>query len=557
MSNVFEHIKNNVRISDVISSYLPLKSRGSRHTGNCPFHSEKTPSFHVDDEKGMYYCFGCKASGDVIRFICEREKLDPLDACKFIADRYRIDISQMLQSGRKSDHAVLDVLKDAAMIFSKFLMKDNAAKRYAVSRGIQREAADRFMIGFAPDEWQGLYRILSKKYSASLLLKSGLIAERNGRYYDRFRNRLMFPIADQLGRVVGFGGRALGNDPAKYLNSSESDHFKKNELLYGLNLCKEHLSDHKNIIVTEGYMDVVSLSIAGINNAVASLGTALTEQHAQLLKRYTDEVTICYDSDSAGTKAAIRAVDILSPQISTVRVCQLGKGMDPDEYIRKFGKEDFSDRIEKAKAGMEFKIDELSHSYDLNDTAAYHRFLKSASAMINRMADPFDRHLYAQYLVNQYHADPEVIRKAISAGKLKKKADYEEVSGRLTNEEQIIRQFILQYHEIVKEEALFRRLTDIDFPEDLAAVFYAMIGYFEEHDEVDYNLIAKEQGIEIAKRIQDLMEDRHEPKKMEALLYHHELKRINAQLKTERNPERFQELTAQKSAIISEINRMR
>lgn len=556
MNSVFDYVKRSIPISQVIGTYVQLKSRGSKHTGLCPFHGEKTPSFHVDDDKGMYYCFGCKASGDVIKFVSDTEKLDALDACKFIASRYGLDISPYLHQRKKQDTKVYDVLKDAAEIYSTFFYRSNAAKRYAVARGINREAVGRFLIGYAPDGWNHLYNQLRRKYPDAMLLKSGLISESKGRYYDRFRNRLMFPIVDQMGRVVGFGGRTMGNDPAKYLNSSESDHFKKGELLYALANCKDHLEEKKYIIVAEGYMDVVALSIAGINNVVATLGTSMTDGHARLLQRYTNEVILCYDSDKAGIQAALRAIDILAPHIETVRVCLLGEGLDPDDFVKKYGADEFRSVVESSKLAMAFKIDYMSNAYHLNDTASYNNFLRAACHEINKLGDAFERNTYAQYLVDAYQADPSVISKVIGAGKLKRSSPEETAEKPLSNQEQIIKRFVSDYETIIENRNLFGRISSVEFSRELSSLFYALINYFEENRELHYSILADDIGIEPAKRLQELMESEQEPKEMDFLLLNEELIKVNEELKQDTDPERFHELSVIKQTIINDMKQI-
>lgn len=560
MATIFEIIKTQLPISRVIGEYVALKGSGTRYTGLCPFHGEKTPSFSVDDEKGFYYCFGCKATGDVIRFVQEQMKLDPIDACKYLADRYRIDISSALEhssSKSNSNQQVYDILKDAAALYHKCLYRHDPSKSYLKRRGVVKEAVETFLLGYAPKS-NLVYEKLRQKYSESSLLKSGVIMKgEDGRYYDRFRDRIMFPIVNQVGKVVGFGGRTMGNSPAKYLNSSESPYFKKGELLYSLNHCKDYLKEDKYIIVVEGYMDVISLFTAGIRNVVATLGTACTEKHAHLLRRYTEEVVLCYDSDSAGIKAALRAVEVLSPMIPVVRVCMLGEGLDPDDYVKKYGAEEFKNILERSKLGMAFRIDQIANYYNLNETPSFNRFLKKACSEINKLNDPFEKSTFAQYLIDEYGANADFIKQIIKVGGLKKRVIQEDDKSGLTCEEQVLRLFVNDYHKIIERPGIFAKITEIDFSEDLMKLFYAIINHFEEYDRIDYTILADEIGIELAKRLQDIMESKQESRRIEVLLYNIELQKINEQLEDNPDPEEFASLSRRKSHIIDEILKYR
>ncbi|MDO4753829.1 MAG: DNA primase [Bacillota bacterium] len=556
MANIYEIIKTQLPVSRVIGEYIALKGHGPRYTGLCPFHGEKTPSFSVDDEKGFYYCFGCKATGDVIRFVQEQLKLDPIDACKYLAERYKIDLSAASdyrdRAGQK-DQQVYLALKDAALLYHKILFRHAPSKEYLKRRGLNKEAVQTFLLGYAPRT--GLvYDNLSKKYPDSVLLKAGIISrDDEGRFYDRFRDRVMFPIVSQTGKVVGFGGRALGNSPAKYLNSADSPYFKKGELLYALNHCKDYLKEDRYIIVVEGYMDVVSLFMSGIRNVVATLGTACTEKHAHLLKRYTDEVVLCYDSDSAGIKAALKAVDILSPIIPTVRVCLLGEGLDPDDYVKKYGPEEFKNTVKKAKLGIAFKIDRMSHSYNLEETASFNHFLKKACHEINQLGDQFDKSTYAQYLIDEYDASAELIKQIIKVGGLKKRSHQDDPEKGLTCEEQIIKLFVRDYKHIIDNPSMFAKISEVPFSDDLIKIFYAIINHFEEYETIDYAILADELGIELTQKLQMIMESKLESRRMEVLLYNIELQKINEQLEQNPEPTEFAELSRRKSRIISEI----
>ncbi len=552
--DVFNYIKESIPISRVIGDYVELKSRGTTHKGLCPFHGEKTPSFHVDDNRGMFYCFGCHIGGDVIKFISERERLDPIDACKFIADKYGIDISQHL--GKSGDKSVMSVLKDAAEYFRRMLLSSQHAKAYAKGRGIDKDAVQRFLIGYAPDGFNNLISALGQRHSRELLVKSGLFGEKDGRLFDRFRNRLIFPIIDQRGQIVGFGGRALANDPAKYLNSPESDHFKKGELLYALNNCKEFIKESGYIIVTEGYMDVVALSIAGVNNAVATLGTAMTEKHAELLARYTNHIVLCYDSDNAGIKAALNAVDTLGKHIPTVRVCMLGEGLDPDEYVKKYGVEEFRKAIENSPLGMIFKIDYLAGQHNLNNIETYNKFLREATSEIKKLGDMLEKNTYSQYLVQKYDADPKLVQNLVGVYGIreKKRARKEADSKSLSEEELIIRKFVEDHKKIT--DNTFQKLLCVDFSDDCRTVFYELVSYFEEGRELDYSAVAEDIGMELTQYLQKIVETElsGELPSIEILVLSLELAKISERIKHKPAAEELQRLMSERVRIMNEIS---
>ena len=330
VDGISEIIIDKVDILEIVSSYLPVKRTGKNYKALCPFHHEKTPSFVITEDRQMYHCFGCGESGNALSFVMKMENLDFLDAIAFIADRYNIDlqpyrIEQENQESRQEQEDLLEINKTVAKGFYNELKKNKGAFDYLIGREISPETLRKFGVGFAPEEWDFVYRNLKKQFGESRLLKSGLIIKRDtsSGYYDRFRNRIMFPIFDIRGRVIGFGGRVMDDSQPKYLNSPDTPVFNKSFHLYGMNYAKNHLDDQKRLIVVEGYMDVISLFDHGIRNVAASLGTALTEGHGKLIDRYAKEVVLLYDSDQAGIKATRRAIDVLSPFSLKIKVLSL------------------------------------------------------------------------------------------------------------------------------------------------------------------------------------------------------------------------------------------
>ena len=344
---ILEKIKSQNDIVDVISERVRLKKAGRNFTGLCPFHNEKTPSFSVSQEKQIYKCFGCGEAGNVISFVMKDKNLPFIEAVKYLANRANIPLKlgngEQSQSNRKKE-LLYKVNVEAAKFFFSNLMNNQNAKEYFLNRGIKEETIKKFGLGYANDSWNSLMFYLRKKgINDGLLEEAGLISvnKEKGRKYDRFRNRVMFPVFDYQGKVIGFGGRVLDDSKPKYLNSPETLVFQKGTNLYGLNFALKHNMSERYFVIVEGYMDLISLHQYGITNVVASLGTALTINQARLLKRYADKVVISYDADLAGQMATLRGLEILRTAGFDVRVLSIPQGKDPDEYVRSNGREAF------------------------------------------------------------------------------------------------------------------------------------------------------------------------------------------------------------------------
>lgn len=363
---VVEEVRRRNDIVEVISEYVALKKRGRDYLGLCPFHHEKTPSFHVSPDKGLFYCFGCQAGGNVFTFIQKRENLTFSEALKLLADRTGISLEDEgdleARRRRQETEQAFRAIDLAGRYFIRELSgsEGRTARDYLDRRGIRAETAQTFGLGLAPDSWDRLTRGMQRQgFRPEFLARLGLVAPREGRsgFYDRFRGRLMFPISDIRGRVVGFGGRALtdGQQP-KYLNSPESQFFNKGHLLYGLHLAKDAIRSGGRAIIVEGYMDAIACHQAGIANVVASMGTALTVEQGRLLQQQTSEVTIAYDSDLAGAAATVKGMELLAGLGCRVRILRLEGGKDPDEYLQSFGSEAFLRQLESAETLNEYKL---------------------------------------------------------------------------------------------------------------------------------------------------------------------------------------------------------
>ncbi|MBQ3390614.1 MAG: DNA primase [Firmicutes bacterium] len=424
MSDIVEQIKNSIDIVDVISSYVPLKKAGSNYKGLCPFHGEKTPSFNVSQEKQFYHCFGCGAHGDVISFVQQMENLDFLDAVEKLAERAGLEYKR--GTGSKAQEEKRDRLyelsRQAARHFYNNLRDgDNPGIRYVMKRGISPETAKKFGIGYAKDAWQDMADHLAQlKLPEAEGIEIGLLsAGKKNRAYDKFRNRVIFPIFNARGKVIGFGGRAIDDSMPKYLNSPESEIFKKKDNLYGLNLAKSAIRKQNTALVVEGYMDVVSLVEAGIEIAVASLGTALTPEQAKLLKRYADTVVLSYDSDAAGQAATLRGIDILRDAGLKVKVLRVEGGKDPDEYIRKYGKKAFEELIEKAVSFMEYKVETIGARYDLSTTEGSIGFLEEISGELRKVRSPVEQDGYIRKVAEMTGFSESAIRREVEQGQTK------------------------------------------------------------------------------------------------------------------------------------------
>lgn len=357
-------ILENSDIVAIIGDYVDLKKSGNSYKGLCPFHNEKTPSFTVDDRKQLFHCFGCGEGGDVVSFIMHKEGLSYIDSMKYLAKKAGIKLDDTKSSKEnKILNRYYDINKDIMMYFYKNLLTDKAGQIYLKNRGFRSNIVNTFMLGFAKNSWDDLLSYVKKKdYLLDDIENLGLIKKsQNGKYYDKYRNRLIFPIINHYGKVIGFGGRSIDSTMPKYLNSPESQVFKKRYNLYGLNIFKKQ--SNKDIILVEGYMDVIGLNNQGIDQAVASLGTSLTSDQAKLLKRYAKNVYICYDEDNAGIKATDRAIEILLDEGIKPNIISLEKGLDPDDFVKKYGRDAFIKKMDEASDVYNYKYNKILDLY--------------------------------------------------------------------------------------------------------------------------------------------------------------------------------------------------
>ena len=435
-----EEIRSRSNIVDVITAYLPeLRRRGSTHKCCCPFHKEKTPSFTVNDERQIYHCFGCGAGGDVFRFVQDYEKVDFIGAVQLLADRVGVEV--VFEGGRREDQTGKEVLlklqSDAAAYYHRILMQGREgemARRYLQERDLPVEMMKAFQIGFAPDDWEGLLsRALKKGYEVTDLERAGLAvpSERSGKesHYDRFRGRVMFPICDPMGRVIGFSGRIMNRADrgAKYVNSPETLIFKKSQVLFAFDQARKAIVERRQAIIVEGQIDAIRCHQAGLTHVVASQGTALTEQHARLIKRYTDEVILVFDADAAGVKAALATASLFTTEELSVRVATLPEKTDPDSLIRDQGVEVFERLLNEAPGALAYLIEqqqaaenqttEVGRLRVVKEVLAFIRPVRSATRQDSLLREAADRLNLSEdalkYDLNQ-HAKP-VMRKPVES----------------------------------------------------------------------------------------------------------------------------------------------
>lgn len=418
---IIEEVRSRSDIVDVISQYVRLARKGSTYFGLCPFHNEKTGSFSVSPNKQMYYCFGCGAGGNVFTFLMQYENFTFGEAMETLAERAGVELPKQEQSQAQRMEAdrrarLLEIQKEAAKYFFMLLRSERGtqALSYFRKRGLSDETVRKFGLGYSDQYSDDLYRYLRQKgYEDEILKDSGLISfdERRGGH-DKFWNRAMFPIMDVRGKVIGFGGRVMGEGEPKYLNSPETRIFDKSRNLYGLHLARS--TKKQQLLLCEGYMDVIALHQAGFDNAVASLGTSLTNGHANLLRRYTKEVYLTYDSDGAGVKAALRAIPILKEAGITAKIINMQPYKDPDEFIKALGAEAYQERIDNAENSFMFELRILEKQYDMQDPEGKTAFYNEAAKKLCGFTEKLERDNYIDAVARKYMLAAEDLRKLVN-----------------------------------------------------------------------------------------------------------------------------------------------
>lgn len=413
-----EKVRDLADIVQIVSDYLPLKRSGANYVGLCPFHNEKTPSFTVSEPRQFFHCFGCGTGGDAVTFIMKKESLSFPESIRFLAGKLGITIEEATPINKElvgERDKGYEINKEAARFFYKNLIKNQKALNYLYKRNINDKIIKQFGLGYALDNWNTLYNHLSSKgYLNKEIEELGLIGKRsdNNGYYDKFRNRIIFPIIDTRSRVIGFGGRVLDNTMPKYLNSQETSVFNKGNHLYGLNLLNK-FSNRKRILLVEGYMDVIALFSKGINYGAASLGTALTDRQAKLLKRYGENIYICFDSDLAGINATNKAIQILLKEEINPKVVMLQNYKDPDDFLKSQGLEEFEKRIGGALNHIDYGIHINKQKYDINQVEGKIRFTIEIAKIIKGLKSPIEKDVYINKIAKELEISKEAIEKEV------------------------------------------------------------------------------------------------------------------------------------------------
>ena len=486
---VIEKIKEQNDIVDIISESVRLKKAGKNYMGLCPFHNDKSPSFSVSTEKQIYKCFSCGEAGNVLTFIMKYKKLTFLEAAKYLADKANIPLQiegQENSKVSKKKELLYKVNVDAARYYFANLQNFKTAKEYFLKRGMKEDTIKRFGLGYAHDSWKGIINFLrTKGYKDDLLLEAGLISknEKTGNIYDRFRNRVMFPVFDVKGKVIGFGGRVLDDSKPKYLNSPETIIFQKGINLYGLNFAVKNGLQEDYIIIVEGYMDLIALHQYGITNAVASLGTALTVNQVRLLKRHVSKVIISYDADIAGQTATLRGLEILRNAGLDVKVLTVPEGKDPDEFVRNNGREAFLRLAKEALPLIEYKIKKVSEGINLkdgNDLVKYGE--KFADILVD--LNPVEKDVYIKRISEETSIKEQALYDLLSQEMAKKQKEDNFVNKR----EYTGAKLYVEPGYLKAERALLKLMLKDEFLEELKSVINLGEFIIEPHNKI-YSLI--------------------------------------------------------------------
>ena len=416
--NVLDEIRDRADIVDLIGEYVDLKRSGSNYMGLCPFHSEKTPSFSVSPSKSIFKCFGCGVGGDVITFIMKRENLSFPEAVEFLADKYNVRLEVYKdenKEAREKRNRLYEINREAGLHFLKNYQASQKAQLYLKNRMLNDKTIRSYGIGYSKDSWTDLYDHLTKMgYKEDELLELNLISKsKNGNYIDRFHDRVMFPIINRNNKIIGFGARAFGDAKPKYLNSRETPIFHKGSNVFNMNIISRE-STRERIILVEGYMDVISLYNSGINYSVASLGTSLTIDQANIIKRMAKDIYICYDSDNAGINATSRAIDIFLQASVKPKIIELKGGLDPDDFIKKNGLEAFEKKIKSAISYIEFKIKKLKENFNLEDSEGLSNFTIESAKILSSIKNPIERDIFVKDFSTKYNISYTAIENYIN-----------------------------------------------------------------------------------------------------------------------------------------------
>lgn len=497
-----QEIKDRCNIVDIIGRVVNLKKAGSNYKGLCPFHSEKTPSFVVSETKQYFTCFGCQKSGDVFTFMQEYYNMDFVQAAEKLADECGLTFKRFSGGDSRTEkqrNEMYEMNRQAARFFYRALReRPNPGLPYMYSRGVSDDVMRIFGIGWADEKWDSLYRHMKGLgFSDEQLIRAGLISysENRKNYYDKFRERVIFPIQNTSGKVIGFGGRAMGDAMPKYLNSQESDVFKKKNNLYGLNITRQDISREDQAILVEGYMDVIGLYQSGVRNVSASLGTALTENQAKMLKRYTSNIVLSYDADEAGQKAALRGMDILRNEGCRVHVLKVTDGKDPDEFVKKRGKEAFLDLVRNAMSFADFKLDIVKTKHDMTSLEGRIEYLKDSVKILSGLS-PVEADMYIRKIAADNDISEGAIRAEMQRGDDKTRNRSERHDGQVRIPPSMVEQYLIKV--LLTDSSYIENDNDLNnvFKTPSACGIYnAILQIYIPGEEIDIN------------KLEDILED--------------------------------------------------
>lgn len=507
-----ENLKNQVNIVDVVGRSVPLKRAGSNYKGCCPFHNEKTPSFVVSEQKQIFTCFGCGASGDVIEYVKRYYNLDFSEAVEKIAAEEGITLEKSSYNDNRDIYYKANKLA-ANFFYRSFTEKANKGYAYMKRRGISPAILKKFGIGYADEQWDSLYQyLLSQSVDKKIMVELGLVSEgKNGKCYDKFRNRVIFPIINTGGKVIGFGGRAIdpGDNP-KYLNSAESKVFQKKNNLYGLNISRQSVGKEDYIILVEGYMDTIALYQSGVENVAASLGTALTENQAKLIKRYTRNVVLSYDADGAGRAAALRGLEILKKEDCKVKVLHVTDGKDPDEYVKKNGKAAFLKLIDGALPYGDYRLESAKIGFDLSKDEDRIDYMKKAVDIL-RSLGPVEQEIYIQKVSKDLKIAEGAIRmellgndntRAQQQKSVRHEGNEETVSTDLTPIERTLLKVLLTEESYIPKMDSYAGILENDF----AVKLYELLAEeYKQYHQVDRNRLMDALSEKEAEKVQEIL----------------------------------------------------
>lgn len=497
---IIDDIQDRINIVELINEYVPLTKKGKNHTGLCPFHNEKTPSFTVNEEKNFFYCFGCHENGNAYQFLMKYKNLSFYEALTELGAKVGIDVKSLSTYKSKDQFQFLiDIFKDAGEYFHHTLTLEHIGElglNYLKKRSLSEDSIEKFNIGYAPNEWSYMLRHLSKKnYSVESQVKSSLVARgKNQKLYDYFRHRIIFPIYDELNRIVAFGGRVLDDSMPKYLNSPENYFFKKREILYGLNWSKQNIEDSKTVLLVEGYMDVIICHQFGFQNVAAPLGTSLTERHIQKLSRYADTVIMVFDGDSAGEKAMIRSLSFALKSDLHFYIVTLPDGMDPSDYLLSKGSDAFKELIENAKPALDFRVDWGYKKANIQTDQDKRFFLNDLYAFLENLDSEVFKESALKKAAALLSISENAVIKDFHNRKLKNTKKYVkkvEIEKKVTQEKQLEEYLMLN---LLNNPDLFDRFKNkisLNLLQDelTQKIYLAMLNVNEEHGELLFHKV--------------------------------------------------------------------